>query len=650
MQALYQALHLHQQGRWQQAMVLYKTVLKADPKNADALHLLGLLEAQHESFDKGTSRMKKAFKLAPTNSQILNNLANLYAGEGRHKEAIELYDKALLLDPLNLGVQENKGYACYNTCDFDGAIDSLKGLIPMSKNPKMFAYLGASYRELKQYDEALSAFDKGLSLNIPQVDLYLEAGKLFEKMGQTQKAKAVFSKAITMEEEPEKCWRAFSTFLLRIRDYDSAIPALKKVVDMGADSTGFAYANIGYCYQLKDDLDNAKEWYEKALKAFPECGLAYAHYGTYHAILGDMDKAKELTEKATKLAPEETVAFYTYANVHKFTEAHPNTPLYEQMAFSPDTMLDDTVRLSFALSKMYWDIKEDDKSFIHLARGNAMMFESLHYDVEKDVAFMNNLADIYDADALNSPIQAESATQTPIFLIGMPRSGTTLTEQILGAHPDVYPAGELPHLLEFIEKDMGGVADLTELKKIFHDDEKLLKLRTYYFDKVSAITELPYFVDKMPHNFMILGLIKRAFPEAKFIHCERNAVATCFSCFRQLFSRKHHYSYSLEALGKYYQAYDSYMQHMAHKLPGLERSSYDTLVESPEEQTRNLIEALNLTWDDACLSPHKNESKVLTASFVQARAPIHAGSKQSWKRVEKHLQPLIEALGVSKNT
>ncbi|MDE0723359.1 MAG: sulfotransferase [Alphaproteobacteria bacterium] len=644
MQALQQAVQFHQQGRWQQAMSLYKDVLKTQPKNPDALHLLGLLEAQHESFDKGTARMKKAFKLAPNNSQILNNLANLYSSQERHKEALDLYDKALLLDPMNLGAQENKGYASYNISEFEDAVECLSGLVPISKNPKMFAYLGAAHRELKQEDEALAAFDKGLSLGVPQVDLYIESSRLFEKMGQKDKAKTVLSKAVSMDEEPEKCWKAFGTFLLRSRDYSRAIPALKKVINLDADNTGFAHANIGYCYQLKDDLTQAKEWYELALKKYPDCSLAYAHFGTYHAILGDMDKAKECTEKAIELAPEETISFYTYSNVHKFTEAHPNTALYEKIAWSSDTMIDDTIRLSFALSKMYWDIKEDEKSFVHLARANAMMFEDMHYDASKDATFMDSLNGIYDTAQLDAQLDVKPHSQTPIFLVGMPRSGTTLTEQILGAHPDVYPAGELPHLLEFIEKDMGGVADLSELGKIFRDDEKLKALREYYLQKLTELTDKPFVVDKMPHNFMILGLIKRAFPEAKIIHCSRDAVATCFSCFRQMFSRKHHYSYNLKALGRYYKAYANYMSEMAPKMPDMYESSYDKLVEAPEDCTRALVDAAGLPWDDACLSPHKNTGKVLTASFVQARAPIHSGSKQSWKRVEKHLKPLIEAL------
>ncbi|MEC9291186.1 MAG: sulfotransferase [Pseudomonadota bacterium] len=644
MQALQQAVHLHQQGRWQQAMSLYKDVLKAQPKNPDALHLLGLLEAQHENFDKGTARMKKAFKLAPNNSQILNNLANLYSNEGRHKEAIDLYDKALLLDPMNLGAQENKGYACYNIEDFESAVECLEGLVPISKNPKVFAYLGAALREQKKYEDAQNIFMKGLALEVPQVDLFVESARLFEKTGDKPRAQALLSKAIALDIEPEKCWKAFGAFLLRSRDYKNTIPALKKVVDLDADNDGFAHANIGYCYQLLDDLPLAEEWYEKAIQKYPEGALAYAHYGTYQAIIGDIEKAKEYTEKAIKLAPHDSVPFYTYSSVHKFTEPHKNTELYESIVWNPHTMLDDAIRLSFALSKMYWDIKEDEKSFVHLARANAMMFDEKGYDVEKDIQVMDSLAPLYDAALMNTPIDVTPAKQTPVFLVGMPRSGTTLTEQILGAHPDVYPAGELPHLLEFVEKDLGGVADLSKLIDFFKDEEKIKALRTYYLEHLEKLTDLPFVVDKMPHNFMLLGLIKRAFPEARIIHCSRDAVATCFSCFRQMFSQKHHYSYNMEALGTYYKAYSRYMADMSAKLPDMYESSYDKLVESPEECTRSLVEAAGLPWDDACLNPHENKGKVLTASFVQARAPIHAGSKQSWKRIEKHLRPLIEAL------
>ncbi len=644
MQALQQAVHLHQQGRWQQAMSLYKDVLKAQPKNPDALHLLGLLEAQHESFDKGTARMKKAFKLAPNNSQILNNLANLYSNEGRHKEAIDLYDKALLLDPMNLGAQENKGYALYNIHDYDAAVSVLKGLIGISKSPKLFAYLGACYLRLNKPEQAETTFNTGLSLNVPHVDLFIEAGRFYEQNNKLLQAEALYSKAIALDAEPDKAWSAYAACLLRSRNYQKAIPALKKVIDLGADTDGFAHANIGYCYQQLENLEDAEVWYKKALEEFPECPIAYAHYGTYQAVHGNMDEAKKLTEKATELSPNDSVAFYTYSSVHKFTEPHTNTAHYEALAWSPRTMIDDTIRLSFALSKMYWDLKEDEKSFVHLARGNALMYEGLNYDLDRDLKAIDNLAPVYEEEYLNTPLEVEKSRQTPIFLVGMPRSGTTLTEQILGAHPDVYPAGELPQLLDFVNKELGGTNDLGMLGAIYKDDTKLKAFREHYLSHLKEITDKPFVVDKMPHNFMLLGLIKRAFPEAKIIHCSRDAVATCFSCLRQMFSRKHHYSYNMEALGTYYKSYADYMNTMSPKLPDMYESSYDKLVESPEECTRRLVEAAGLPWDDACLSPHENKGKVLTASFVQARAPIHAGSKQSWKRVEKHLRPLIEAL------
>jgi hypothetical protein len=236
---------------------------------------------------------------------------------------------------------------------------------------------------------------------------------------------------------------------------------------------------------------------------------------------------------------------------------------------------------------------------------------------------------------------------TPIFVLGMPRSGTTLTEQIIASHPDVYGAGELHYLLEISQRAVAGAAFPSNLRQL--DRELLTAWGQEYLSALKRhAPEAARITDKMPQNFQMLGLIHLMLPNAKIIHVKRNPVDTCLSCFTMHFAAKSvKYSYDLTELAHFYVGYAELMEHWRNVLPenAFLEVQYEDVIQDVEGQARRLIDYCGLEWDNACIAFHENKRVVRTASVAQVRKPVYKSSVERWRRYEKHLGPLLDALG-----
>ena len=355
---------------------------------------------------------------------------------------------------------------------------------------------------------------------------------------------------------------------------------------------------------------------------------------------GKLDEATEAYIKALTIRPDYAAAHYNLSSIKKYKEDDNQINQVQELLRRKGLSDDIRCHLSFTVAKMYEDIGKLDKAYSHLSEGNALRKKLLNYSIDQDKSLFTKLKITQPKILKNSlKIEESSTDPTPIFILGMPRSGTTLVEQIISSHFNVTGAGELNYIKQFGIRLATGDALTTTLA--------ISTFRDKYLSELSKVSNGKSFVtDKMPHNFCFIPLICAAFPEAKIVHVQRNAAATCWSNFKQYFDiRGLGYCYDLEDIVSYYNLYKDLMQLWQIEYDDrIYNLNYENLTTDQENETRKLVKYLELNWEEACLSPHKNKRSVGTASQQQVRKKVYTGSSEAWLKYKPFLRDAFDSL------
>jgi len=397
---------------------------------------------------------------------------------------------------------------------------------------------------------------------------------------------------------------------------------------------------------------DARNCLERAVALRPEDLTASQMLGFVCAELGEIVRAEAVYRAALELAPNDAVIRYELSRLKTFeTRDDPDLQMLEELASSvSDPATPGRDALLFALAKAYDDLGDYDRAFEAFQAANALHRVGLDYDPATAERAADALIGAFDEALVERSSGLGCPSERPVFIVGMPRSGTTLVEQILASHPDVHGAGEL-HELEVVAgavpvmnagrlplpEGMAGLGarDLAQLGELY--DGRLGRL----------VPEALRITDKMPSNFYYIGFIHAILPNARIIHCVRDPLDTCLSCYMTLFSPGSSWSYDLREVGRYYRSYDRVMAHWRLVLPEARMFEvrYEDVVSDLEGQARRLLDHCGLEWDDACLAFHLTKRPVRTASVAQVRRPLYAGSVGRWRRYERHLGVLISEVG-----
>ena len=371
---------------------------------------------------------------------------------------------------------------------------------------------------------------------------------------------------------------------------------------------------------MANRVPEAEQFINKSLELRPNFPAAFATKSEIFQTKGDMNSAKELALAGIKANPDLPHLYFTLSKVKKFTA---DDPMLEKMKTltQKESQFGQTqgMSLNFALFKAYEDVKDYDQAFEHLKTGNDIKWQNVTFDSKTQSNSFIRLKETWTKDHIKKHEGKGCEDETPIFILGMPRSGTTLTEQIISSHPEIYGAGEL-HFLSTVDKDFG-----------FLTLENCKDIGQKYIDQIRSIDEesskARFITDKMPGNYMRMGLIMATMPNAKIIHCKRNPIDTCLSCYKQLFARGHYWSYNLDKMAEHYALYHDMMSYWKDIAPDrFLEINYEDTVGDFENQARKLIDYVGIEWDDACLTPHKSKRAILTASKGQVRKPIYKTS------------------------
>jgi tetratricopeptide (TPR) repeat protein len=373
---------------------------------------------------------------------------------------------------------------------------------------------------------------------------------------------------------------------------------------------------------------------------------AEAHYRKASALLnlGRISEARKASEHALVLNP--TIPTYYHVLIHTGRpEQNANAvAALEELAQGEDQLdIIDRATLHFLLARAYEDQGRTEVAFQHLEKGNAIKRGITAYDEDRELSKMQAISAHFTQERLNSLRNRGCPSERPVFVIGMPRSGTTLVEQILASHPEIFGAGELTYFSDLVAVDITPSGfEMTSSTDLNHLGEKYVK-------KISALTSYAQrIVDKQPLNFLYAGLIHLALPESRIIHIKRDPLDTCYSCYALSFGGDIGFAYKQEELGRYYMAYEALMAHWRRVLPdgAFLEVEYEELVNNFPEQAQRLIKYCGLEWDPRCLQFHETKRTVLTASTSQVRRPMYKSSIGRARPYTGQLTPLREALGL----
>jgi len=413
----------------------------------------------------------------------------------------------------------------------------------------------------------------------------------------------------------------------------------------GKMASGWQYATLALLLSRLELQEEAAEQYRCAIALEPNHADHYYNLATVQRFLGDFAASEANLDRAIALNPGEFEAYSLRSQLRKQTPDNNHVAELEQLLEKGVGEPRGEVRVLHALAKELEDLGQAHRSFACLKRGATLRRSLMRYDVANDLQTMDAISAHFDAAQFDRKRQGYDNGEA-IFILGMPRTGTTLVERIIGSHSDVHAAGELNNFAIELTR-LAGQPGLTREALVARSTQlDFAALGRNYIESTRPATgHSPRFIDKMPLNFLYAGLIHLALPQARLIHLERHPLDTCYAIYKTLFQDAYPFSYTLEELGRYYVAYHRLMQHWQSVMPGVIHTvSYEQVVQHTETQSHALLAACGLPWQEQCLRFYDNPQSSTTASASQVRMPVYHSSLNRWRQYREQLQPLIDIL------
>ena len=659
-QALKEAEALLKQQRFGPCFDILQSYLADPPDSPDgkvsvasgkprALFLQAVASRYLKRFDVAHERLDQLLSIAPDYGRAWQELGHVHRDRQQGDEAVSAYERATELNPglkaawrflaalrRQLGDTEASRVAEANFKRLDGLPPELVSVTSMLHEGMIYKAERLCRHFLKRQPHHLEAMRLLAAIGV-RLHVYDDAEFLLES---------------ALELEPG--------FDLARMDYVKVLHKRQKfgraheeAVELRRRLPGNLAADLAFANQCSaiGEHEQALDILDQLIDRSPHPWNVHILRGHAHKTIGNHEQAVEAYREAIRLRPEFGDAWWSLANMKTFrfesSEIDRMRDLLESHRLTPV----DELHLSFAYGKAREDAEDYEAAFIHYARGNRIKRDEGNYSADRMRADFDRQIEFFDAEKAHQLERSGDPSDDPIFIVGLPRAGSTLVEQILASHSKIDGTLELPNILAMAHRLNGrrhrdeeprypGV--LEEL-----EPDQLRSLGAQYLDETRIHREqAPYFLDKMPNNFRHIGLILSVLPNARIIDARRSAMACCFSGFKQLFAEGQEFTYSLDDIGRYYRDYTDLMAHWHRVYPGrILQVDYEAVVDDVEQQVRRMLDFLDLEFDPACLAFHENRRSVRTASSEQVRQPIYRSGIEQWRHFEPWLEPLKSALG-----
>lgn len=606
----YMAQQHYRNGRLQRAREACQRILEKE-QHADAILLLGMIAHEQKAFETAAQYYDDFLRLEPEHARAHYYYGLVLIQLGRTEPAVERLRKSISLDPDNRAAHIQLGDACTRLGRWEEASRAYsQALAPQPDDVGTTVKLGNVYLAGQLFADAAELYERTLELLPDNAVLHRHLGAVFHRMGQTQKAIDCLERAIDLRPDYAKARIDLALVYRQLERTAEALQQIQEAIHYMPDDVD-AHISLALTLRQEGRMAYASRHLSQFLAIQPVCGAAYYHLSMIRPPLDLIPRIRRLLDDPT--LPE-----------------------------------DDAIYCHFALGNVLDTHTASDLAFDHYRQANTRKRRSLAYDPRDNTRVFEKLIETYSKDFFERKRGLGCDSDLPVFIVGLPRSGTTLVEQILASHGSIHGAGELESFAgvnHAIAHRFRSEKPAPECMSLI-DQETVDEFAAQYLEELRLRSETaPRVVDKLPGNFVRIGLIKTLFPNSHVVHCSRNALDTCVSLYFHYFQALT-CSFDLRELGQYYLDYRHLMDHWEALFPdGIFEVRYEELVHDPEGVSRALIDYLDLPWDERCLEFYKNTRAVMSPSNIQVRHPVYKVSVDRWKRYKKHLGPLIETLG-----
>jgi tetratricopeptide (TPR) repeat protein len=638
--------------RLDEALSTFDRLVAVRPDNPAGHNSRGIALQELKRPNDALASYDRALALKADHVEALNNRGLVLRKLSRSADALADYDRVLALQPRNLVAHNNRGLTLQEMKRHEDALASFDRAVALEPNYAIaHNNRGVALRELHRFDDALAAFDRSIACKPDYAVAHNNRGLLLKELMRFVEALASFDRAIALQPGVAMTHNNRALVLRELNRFAEALASCDRALELNPDLAE-AHSARGAILSQQKLYDEALASCDRAIALRPEFAEPYQNRGVILLNKGDIPQAEQMFRRAMELDPDLPMPLFSLTRIRKYTDPdHPDIRAVRAMLEKP--LVAPAVReyLYFALGKIYDDCADYDTAFDCYRRANEISKAAAAYDPARTVRITDAIIATFSRDFLARPSPFASASRSPIFIVGMPRSGTTLMASILSNHRAIATAGELPTLGDLAGRLPQLIGTETPYPRAVESltREAASRATTDYETRLrrDAGPDVPHVIDKNPLNFRHLGLVALLFPNARIVHCVRDPLDTCLSVYFQNFSLLYDFSFDLRDVGHFHVQYQRLMNHWRDALPaGVMDVKYEDMVANTTQVVTKALDFLGLEWDERCLAPHTNPAPVETASNWQVRQPIYRDSLERWRHYEQHLGPLKEALRV----
>ena len=608
------------------------------PEDGEAHRNLGAAHYDRAQWSEALASLQRALMLQPDDVQTLIDAANTMRELGRPAEAIPVYQRVLELSPSEAEAHNNLANAYLELRQYQEAERGYQRALKLRpKDAQILCNLGFAQAALGRREEAMASFRQALEQNPSFIEALNGLGNVLRELGDRRQAASLLRRSVELDPDRADSHGHLGAVLFEIHRVDEAMASFVRALALKPD---YAPAHLGLALALRQQRrpEDAEASCKAALAADPNCVEAVSLLGELRADRGQFAEAELQFVRAIEIKPDYAPAYSSIAT-HRRMRIEDTDWLAAALPLAAKRLpLAQAIGLHYALGKYYDDVGQYELAFDQYTQANraSKRFGSA-YDRGQLTVRVDAIIRSFDAAFMDRIGRPLSGSELPVYIMGMPRSGTSLAEQILASHPSVYGAGELVY--------WNGAYDAYRQAEVEHQNavELIPGMARAYLERLKQLGgEASRVVDKMPANFWYAGLLHASFPRARIIHMQRDPFDTCLSIYFQNFFNIGAYAHDLADLAHFYGEYLRVMSHWRRMLPEttLLEVPYEGLVEDPEGWARRMLAFVGLPWDPRCLDFHRTERVVITASKWQVRQKISRGSVGRWRNYEKHIGPL----------
>jgi len=625
-------------------------ILKVVPNVPGAMHILAVAYRLLGEAGKALGVLENLKNKVPNVPPVLHQLGMAYGSVGRSDDAIAVLEQAVKIDPkfadawrslaeqYSVAGREKDSQQAYDA--HLGASSSHPDIVKAAD----YLFKGNLHKAEKLTREVLKKYPT----DVTAIRILADIGI---KVGRYEDAQNLLERCLELAPQFHLARHNYAIALMRRQKIEAALGELGKLLKVEPENPNYLILKATLLVR-KGDHETALEIYEHILKDYPDQANAQMNYGHTLKAVGRVDEAIMAYRKSIELKPETGEAYWSLANLKTFRFSNEDIEsMLAQVTADGEGKAEDQAHLAFALGKAYEDRQQFDESFKFYDRGNKIRGINHRHDPKRNIYDTARQIQTFNTDFFEERVGSGHNAPDPIFIVGLPRAGSTLLEQILSSHSQVEGTAELTDIIA-ISRKLGGKERHTGVSKYPEVVGELsLEQLQAFGESYIETTKIqrsgsPFFIDKMPNNFQHIGLIHLILPNAKIIDARRHPMAGCFAGFKQLFAQGQTFTYGLEKVGLYYRDYIKLMDHWDEMLPGrVHRVHYEDMIADTETEIRKLLDYCELEFEESCLRFYETKRAIRTPSSEQVRQPIYKEGLEQWRNYEANLDPLKAALG-----